>query len=103
MTQASTMPDAIRNPNLVARFEARRTEFLRMLRRCKRAGTADDRSVESILSELHKLAGVATLFGATQLGTYANDYQMKLRRAPVERRTEILREMLDTFSDDGHV
>lgn len=101
MTQAS-MPDAIRNPHLVARFEARRTEFLRMLRRLKRSGTADDTSVEGILAELHKLAGVATLFGATRLGTHANDYQAKLRTAPVERRPEIVREMLDTFSDDGH-
>lgn len=101
MTQAS-IPDAIRNPQLVARFEARRNEFLRMLRRSKRAGSVEDKTVEHILVELHKLAGVATLFGATQLGTHANYYQSRLRTAPVERRPDIVREMLLTFSDEGN-
>lgn len=99
MAQA-TMPNAIRNPQLIARFESRRNEFLRTLRRFKRSGATEDEKVEIVLSELHKLAGVATLFGATKLGRHANDYQAKLRTASTERRPEIVREMLETFSDD---
>ncbi|WP_156840143.1 Hpt domain-containing protein [Novosphingobium aquimarinum] len=102
MPQA-TMPNAIRNPQLIARFEARRTEFLRTLRRFKRSGGTEDEKVEAILTELHKLAGVATLFGATNLGRHAKDYQAKLRTASIERRPEILSEMLEAFSDDGVV
>jgi HPt (histidine-containing phosphotransfer) domain-containing protein len=99
MPQA-TILTAIRNPQLIARFETRRNEFLRTLRRLKRSGGTDDQNVEVVLSELHKLAGVATLFGATKLGRHANDYQAKLRAASVERRPEILCEMLEAFSDD---
>lgn len=100
MTEA-TLPKAIRNPQLIARFEARRETFLRSLRRFKRGGTADDEKIEDICSELHKLGGVASLFGSREITKHANDYQAKLRRAPLAERPVILKEMLQVFSESS--
>ncbi|PEQ12711.1 hypothetical protein B2G71_10430 [Novosphingobium sp. PC22D] len=96
----TTIPEAIQNPQLIARFEARRADFLRSLKRLRPADAANDDRVGGILTELHKLAGVASLFGAEQLGTHATAYHLKLKNAPVGSRPEILREMLRVFSDD---
>lgn len=98
MTQMTAIPEVIQNPQLVARFEARLMDFNRSLKRLRPEDMTDQSRIDAILTELHKLAGIAALFGERQLGVRAHQYQALLKDAPAIGRPQIIRDMLFTFA-----
>ena len=82
-----------RSPSLIARYEARRLDVLRSLERMKPPACFDEERFASLLHGVHRLAGVAGLFGAGRLGEILANAEQALRHAPAAKRAALIEEL----------
>lgn len=87
--------------DLTARYEARKSEVLGALRDFEPADCFDEAKVEHLTRGLHKLAGVAGLFGAARLGTLAAEGVDILRHASPERRPALVASLAAAMAAEG--
>ena len=68
--------------SLVKKFSQRKALALRTIDESVRNGSLEARSLDELASQLHQIAGVASLFGETDLGTRCSELDHRLRTAP---------------------
>ncbi len=85
------------SPKLRDRYRARKSDVVRTLEELAALEQPDDAPVMAAADLLHKLAGVAGLFGEAALGEDARRLEEELLACPVERRAVWAREASDQF------
>jgi len=88
-------------PDMILRYTGRRDELLAMLRSFDTDPAPYDHSFIAIVEMLHKVAGIAALFGAAEFGQQAARYHAMLKSAPAALRTELVSEALATLTNIG--
>ncbi|WP_275230144.1 Hpt domain-containing protein [Novosphingobium album (ex Liu et al. 2023)] len=97
------MQTAVRSPELQAKYEARKRDCLRSLGEFGRQNCRDEARVAALVTSLHKLAGVAGLFGDPRLGTIAAESEAALRNCAPERREALIGSIREIMFHEGRV
>lgn len=85
-SSSTASPAGGASASLQARFDERRRDTLQALDAFSPADCRDEARFADLLHRLHKLAGVAGLFGARGLGELMANAEMELREAAVDDR-----------------
>lgn len=87
--------------DLVERYEARKAEVLSSLHDFGDEDRCDEAKLENLTRGLHKLAGVAGLFGAARLGALAAEGVERLRQAAPEQRAALVASLAAAMTAEG--
>ena len=84
-------PDPLASSDLFERFISRKFDTVRILDELAALDVPSDETLAEAIDLLHKLAGVAGMFGDAALGDRARELEVELRACPVEERGAIAR------------
>ena len=84
---------------LLERFIARKVETVRLLEELATLDVPSEKKFFEVIDLLHKLAGVAALFGEAELGERARYLENELRACPVETRAACARDAASEFRE----